>query len=77
MPPQAAAWEPLGFAESPFATLAFAPHKFGGPRGIGGLVIRAGVAAAADRAGPQELGLRGGTEAVALAVGFARVSNWP
>ena len=69
---QAAAWEPLGFAESPFATLAFAPHKFGGPRGIGGLVIRSGVPLRPIAAGPQELGLRGGTEAVALAVGFAR-----
>jgi cysteine desulfurase len=69
---QAAAWEPLGFAESPFATLAFAPHKFGGPRGIGGLMIRSGVPLRPIVAGPQELGLRGGTEAVALAVGFAR-----
>jgi cysteine desulfurase len=69
---QAAAWEPLAFADSPFATLAFAPHKFGGPRGIGGLVIRSGVSLRALTPGPQELSLRGGTEAVALAVGFAR-----
>ena len=69
---QAAAWEPVAFAESPFSTLAFAPHKFGGPRGIGGLLIRSGVALQPLVPGPQELGLRGGTEAVALAVGFAR-----
>ena len=68
---QAAAWEPLGFAESPFATLAFAPHKFGGPRGIGGLVVRAAATLRPLTPGPQELGLRGGTEAVSLAVGFA------
>jgi len=54
------------------ATLGLAPHKFGGPRGIGGLLIRGDVAIDPVQAGPQELGLRGGTEAVPLAVGFAR-----
>ena len=74
---QAAAWEPVAFAESPFSTLAFAPHKFGGPRGIGGLLIRSGVALQPLVPGPQELGLRGGTEAVALAVGFAQAGSEP
>ncbi len=69
---QAAAWRPLSFAESPFATLAFAPHKFGGPRGIGGLIIRGTTRISPLIPGPQELGLRGGTEAVILAAGFAR-----
>jgi len=54
------------------ATLALAPHKFGGPRGIGALLIRGDVAIAPVQAGPQEYGLRGGTEAVPLAAGFAR-----
>lgn len=54
------------------ATLALAPTKFGGPRGIGGLLVRGTAPLAAVVPGPQETGLRGGTEAVILAVGFAR-----
>ena len=68
---QAAAWDALEFATLPVTSLALAAHKFGGPRGIGGLVVRGGVAVAPLTPGPQELGLRGGTEAVSLAVGFA------
>jgi cysteine desulfurase len=69
---QAAAWDEIRFATGPWATLALAPHKFGGPRGIGGLVVKAGISLAPIAPGPQELGLRGGTEMVALAAGFAR-----
>jgi cysteine desulfurase len=69
---QAAAWQPLRFSESPFTTLAFAAHKFGGPRGIGCLLVRAGASLEPLIPGPQELGLRGGTESVPLAAGFAR-----
>jgi cysteine desulfurase len=69
---QAAGWDEPGFAPSAATTLALAPHKFGGPRGIGGLVIRGSARLAAVVPGPQELGLRGGTEAVTLAAGFAR-----
>jgi cysteine desulfurase len=61
----------VAFARLPAATLALAPHKFGGPRGVGGLVVGTGVPFAALAGGPQEGGLRGGTEAVTLAVGFA------
>jgi cysteine desulfurase len=69
---QGAAWDEIAFAAGPWSTLALAPHKFGGPRGIGGLVVKSGVALAPIAPGPQELGLRGGTEAVSLAAGFAR-----
>lgn len=69
---QAAAWHDLSWQSSGWTSLAFSPHKFGGPRGIGALVIRSDLPLAAVVPGPQELGLRGGTEAVALAVGFAR-----
>ena len=60
------------FAARGVATLALAPHKFEGPRGIGALLIRHDVHLAAVVPGTQEGGLRGGTEAVPLAVGFAR-----
>lgn len=69
---QQAGWDSLAFSESPFSTLTLAAHKFGGPRGIGGLVIRGGIAVQPLTPGPQELGLRGGSEAVAAAAGFAR-----
>jgi cysteine desulfurase len=69
---QAAAWDALNFAASPWTSLTLAPHKFGGPRGIGALVVRGHVPIAPLVPGSQELGLRGGTEAVSLAVGFAR-----
>lgn len=52
-------------------SLTLAPHKFGGPRGIGGLLISPGLPLAAVFAGTQEMEFRGGTESVLLAVGFA------
>lgn len=52
-------------------SLTLAPHKFGGPRGIGGLLISSGLPLAAVLGGTQERELRGGTESVLLAVGFA------
>jgi cysteine desulfurase len=68
---QAVAVEPVSFAALGVHTLAFAPHKFGGPRGIGCLIIRGDTELAAVTPGPQEAGIRGGTEAVPLAVGCA------
>ena len=61
---------PVSFCELGVDLLSFTPHKFHGPRGIGGLVIRSG----ADPApllfgGFQQRGLRPGTEDVALAAG--------
>lgn len=69
---QTAAWYPLAFSASPCSTMTLTPHKLGGPRGIGGLVLRAGTRIDPLIPGAQELGLRGGTEGVALAVGFAK-----
>lgn len=69
---QAAGLVPLAATEPQAATVSLAPHKFGGPRGIGALLIRGGVPVEPVLPGPQEHGLRGGTEAVPLAVGFAR-----
>lgn len=56
----------------PATTLTLAPHKFGGPRGIGGLVMRPDSRLEPQQPGPQEAGLRGGTEPLMLAAGFAR-----
>jgi len=61
----------ISFDRLPAATLTLAPHKFGGPRGIGGLLVRGGVTLEPIVPGSQEAGLRGGTEPVPLAVGFA------
>ena len=69
---QAIAIEPVAFASLQAVSMACAPHKFGGPRGIGGLLVRGGTELEAIVPGSQEAGLRGGTEPVTLAVGFAR-----
>jgi len=69
---QAVVTEPIGWADLGVATLAFAPHKFAGPRGIGAAVLRGDVVLEPIVPGPQEAGLRGGTEPVVLAVGFAK-----
>lgn len=68
---QAIGTEDVSFANLQVATLTLAPHKFGGPRGIGGLVVRHDHPLAPLLPGTQETGLRGGTEPVALAAGFA------
>lgn len=68
---QAVAFTVVDFTQLGAATLTLAPHKFGGPRGIGGLVIRGDVDLQPLHPGPQETGMRGGTEPVALAAGFA------
>lgn len=48
----------------PCDLLAFAPHKFHGPKGVGMLWVRSGVGLAPRIQGTQELGRRGGTENV-------------
>ncbi len=68
---QAVAFTDFSVPRLGVATLALAPHKFGGPRGIGGLVIRGDVDLDPLQPGPQETGMRGGTEPVSMAVGFA------
>ncbi len=61
---------PVSFRALGVDLLSFAPHKFNGPRGIGGLIIRPGVELAPILFGGfQQRGLRPGTEDVALAEG--------
>ena len=58
--------------------MSFSAHKFYGPKGIGALYIRWGQAAALyplTTGGGQEGGLRPGTVAVPLAVGFGEASR--
>lgn len=51
--------------------LSVSGHKFHGPKGIGALYVRQGIALdPIITGGPQERGLRGGTEHVAAIVGF-------
>ncbi|HEX7900804.1 MAG TPA: aminotransferase class V-fold PLP-dependent enzyme [Planctomycetota bacterium] len=49
----------------PFTYLTFSAHKFGGPRGVGGVVVRKAALAPQIEGGGQERGARGGTENVA------------
>ena len=64
---------PLTFDALPIDLLSCAAHKLEGPRGVGALLLREGLELRPlIGGGGQEGGRRGGTEAVALAVGFAR-----
>jgi cysteine desulfurase len=64
--------QPLAIATLPVDLLTFTAHKIQGPRGIGALVARPDLPIGAlIGGGGQEAGRRGGTEAVALAAGFA------
>jgi len=63
---------PFAFDETAIDAITFAPHKFHGPTGIGGLLLAPRVPfQPAWQGGGQQLGDRPGTEAVALAVGAA------
>ena len=62
---------PVDFAALGAATLSFAAHKFHGPLGIGGLVVRPDIELSPLLSGGfQQGGLRPGTESVVLAVGL-------
>jgi cysteine desulfurase len=68
---QAAAAFPVGLGAGA-ETLALSAHKLGGPKGVGGLVVRTPARMPPlVWGGGQEHGLRSGTENVAGAVGFA------
>jgi cysteine desulfurase len=68
---QAAGKLPLKFKDSGAATMTIAAHKFGGPLGIGALIVRAGVELSPLlHGGVQQSGVRPGTESVPLAVGM-------
>jgi cysteine desulfurase len=69
---QAVPWLPVAELVAVADLVSVSAHKFGGPKGVGALVVRAGVALE-PRAigGGQERGLRSGTVNVAGAAGMA------
>jgi cysteine desulfurase len=68
---QAAGKLPLNFKDLGVATMTIAAHKFGGPIGVGALLVRSDVELAAIlHGGVQQSGIRPGTESVPLAVGM-------
>jgi cysteine desulfurase len=56
---------PITLSELPFAFYTFSAHKFGGPRGVGGVLVRDAKLSAQILGGGQEKGARAGTENVA------------
>jgi cysteine desulfurase len=63
----------VSFRELDVASLTISAHKFGGPPGIGALIVRQGLKLRPQLfGGHQQHGLRPGTEPVALAVGMAK-----
>ncbi|MEB3305702.1 MAG: cysteine desulfurase family protein [Cyanobacteriota bacterium] len=69
---QAVGHIPLNMAELGVDLLTLSAHKFYGPKGIGALLIRPGVAIAPQQlGGGQERGLRAGTLPVPLIIGLA------
>jgi cysteine desulfurase len=68
---------PVHFHRLGVGSLSVSGHKFGGPPGIGLLLIRKGCALAPLlRGGPQQQGQRAGTEPVALVAGLAAALQW-
>jgi cysteine desulfurase len=69
---QAVPWVPVAELTAVADLVSVSAHKFGGPKGVGALVVRNGIAIE-PRAigGGQERGLRSGTANVAGAVGMA------
>ena len=69
---QAAAWLDVGPAAAGAALIAVSAHKFGGPKGVGALVVRHGARLVpVIDGGGQERDLRSGTHNVAGIVGMA------
>jgi cysteine desulfurase len=69
---QAVPWIDVAAAAAPADLVAVSAHKFGGPKGMGALVVREGIVVAPlVEGGGQERGLRSGTSNVAGAVAMA------
>lgn len=62
---------PFAFGEWGADAITFSGHKFNGPKGVGALLLRQGVALRTPVPGSQERGRRGGTENLPAIVGLA------
>lgn len=67
---QSAGKVPLDFRQSGAASMALSAHKFHGPKGVGALLLRKGLALPALLPGSQERCRRGGTENLPGIVGM-------
>ena len=73
---QYAAHAPINVEELGVDLLTMSGHKFNGPKGVGALYVRKGVALdALVSGGHQEMGLRAGTENVPGIVGFGKAAE--
>lgn len=73
---QAFAWLDVAADASRVDMVSVSAHKFGGPKGVGALVVRNGVELAPRQiGGGQERGRRGGTQNVAGIVAMARAAE--
>jgi len=63
--------QPFAFADWGADAVTFSAHKFNGPKGVGALLLRQGVAICPPVPGSQERGRRGGTENLPAIVGLA------
>jgi len=62
---------PFHFSDWGADAVSLSAHKFQGPKGVGALLLRQGVALVPQIVGSQERGRRGGTENLAAIVGLA------
>jgi len=73
---QALSWTDVALATASCDLVTLASHKCGGPKGVGALMVRDGVALTPQVVGGgQERGRRAGTQNVAGAVGFAAAAE--
>ncbi|MBF0590331.1 MAG: cysteine desulfurase, partial [Magnetococcales bacterium] len=67
---------PIHFDQAPFGMISVSAHKFGGPKGVGALILNERVTLTPQLVGGgQERGRRAGTENLPAIVGFGEAVN--